>query len=112
MVPIGMTDLGDAVRKHQDGAILNIFVTTGADTNVFPAGYDRWRKRVEIRVSSPPKDNMANMDVIKTSADFFNKTVEKVTVVSGKKSRKKTILVKGISVDNAVKKLKESLNGL
>ena len=107
-----MGDLGDSVRKHQDGAILNLFVTTDANNNIFPAGYNKWRKRVEIKVSSHPKDNKANRDVIKTSAEFFNIPVENVLVVSGKKSRAKTVLIKDISSRNVVKKLKESLNGL
>ena len=107
-----MTDLGEAVKKHQDGAILNIFVTTDAENSYFPAGFDRWQKRIEIRVTSSPKDNIANKDIIKLISDFFNKSVEKVTVFSGYKSRKKSILVKDISVDSTVKKLRESLDGL
>ena len=107
-----MTDLGEAVREHQDGAILNLFVTSGANNCFFPTGYNRWRKRIEIKVSSPAKDNKANKDVIRTSAEFFNKSIEEVLVINGKKSRKKTVLIKDISSRNVVKKLKESLNGL
>ena len=107
-----MGDLGKAIRKHQKGAILNLFVTTNAKTNSFPAGYDKWRKRIEIKVTSHPKDNKANKDVIRASAEFFNKPVENILVISGKKSREKTILIENISVDSAVKKLKESLDGL
>lgn len=110
--PIGMSNLGEAVRKHQDGALLDIFVITDAKKNLFPTGYHNWRKRVEIKVISPPKDGMANIDVVKTSAKFFDTPVKNVWIVSGKKSKEKTLLVKGFSVNGVVKKLKESLNGL
>ena len=85
-----MSNLGNSVRKHQDGAILNLFVTTRVGDS-FPAGYNAWRKRVEINVSSPPKDNKANKDVIKTVAAFFNKSIRDVFVISGSKSREKTV---------------------
>jgi uncharacterized protein YggU (UPF0235/DUF167 family) len=55
---------------------------------------------------------MANIDAIKTSAKFFDTPVKNVWIVSGKKSREKTLLVKGFSVNSIVKRLKESLNGL
>ena len=67
-----MGDIEKAVRKNRDGAIIDLFVTTGANDNIFPAGYNQWRKRLEIKVTSPPIDNKANSDVIKTCAAFFN----------------------------------------
>ena len=107
-----MGSLGEAAKKHQDGAILNIFVNTGVKKNVFPAGYNRWRKRIEIKVKSPPKDNQANFDVISTIAAFFDVSVKNVWILSGKTSKEKTILIKTISVDTASKKIKEFLDGL
>ena len=107
-----MTDPGKAIKEHQEGAILNIFVNTGAKKNIFPAGYNKWRKRIEIKVASSPKGNEANFAVIKTCASFFDIPVKNVWILSGKTSKEKTILVKAISVNAVVKKLKESLNGL
>ena len=107
-----MGDLGKTVRKHQKGAILDLFVTTNAKTNSFPAGYDKWRKRIEIKVTSAPKGNQANFDVIKTCAAFFGIPVKNVLIVSGKTSKEKTILVNKVSVNSTLKKLKEPLNGL
>lgn len=107
-----MGDLGNAVRKHQEGAILDLFVTTNAKANSFPAGYDKWRKRIEIKVTSPPKGNQANFDVIKTCAAFFDIPVKNVWIISGKTSKEKTILLKKVSVNSALKKLKEFVNGL
>lgn len=101
-----MCEFKEAIRKHRDGAILNLFVTPGADRVVFPAGYNQWRKRVEIKVCSEAKENKANKEVIKTIAEYFNKSAKDVSVVSGEKSREKTLLVEGVSVDKIMKRLK------
>jgi uncharacterized protein (TIGR00251 family) len=100
------------VKKHRDGAIINLFVTPGTKSTVFPSGYNRWRNSIEIKVGSPAKENQANKEVIKTVADFVNKPVENVFILSGTKNRSKSILIKGISPDIVSERLKESLNGL
>jgi len=107
-----MSELTGAIQNHRDGAILHLFVTSGANRTVFPAGYNVWRKRLEIKVASEAKDNKANKEVVQTIAEFFDKPVANVHIVSGEKNREKTLLVKGVSVNNAVKKVKESLDGL
>jgi uncharacterized protein (TIGR00251 family) len=104
--------LEEIIKKHQDGAILNLFVTPEARNVVFPAGINEWRKCLEIKVKSPAVDNRANKDVIKTVADFFEKPVNDVFVLSGIKKREKTVLVKGVSIGFVSEKLKESLDGL
>jgi uncharacterized protein (TIGR00251 family) len=100
--------LEEIIKKHQDGAILNLFVTPEARNVVFPAGINEWRKCLEIKVKSPAVDNRANKDVIKTVADFFEKPVNDVFVLSGIKKREKTVLVKGVSIGFVSEKLKES----
>ena len=105
-----MCKFTDALKEHRDGAILDLFVTLGADVILFPAGYNRWRRRIEMKVCSPTKNNKANKEVIKAVADFFDKSNNEVSVISGDKSRAKTLLIQGISVDNITKKLQEVLN--
>ena len=100
------------VKKHQDGAKFNLFVTSGADTINFPAGFNKWRNCIEIKVSAPAKDNKANKDVIKTVANFFDKPVNDVYLISGVKNRTKTVFIKETSVNFVSERLKESLDGL
>ena len=104
--------LEEIVKKHREGTVLNLFVTPDARNTVFPAGINAWRKSLEIKVCSPAIDNKANKDVIKTIANFFEKPVNDVFVVSGGKKQKKSVLVKGVSVDFVSQRLKESLDGL
>lgn len=107
-----MGDIEKAVRKNQGGAILDIFVNAGSDFNIFPTGYNKWRKRVEVKVKSPAKESMANIEVIKTVAKFFDTPVKNVWIISGKRNKEKTIFIKGMSVNVLIKKLEASLDGL
>ena len=100
------------VKKYQNGALLNLFVTPSARNTIFPAGINTWRKCIEISIKSPAKDNKANKDVIITVADFFDKPVNDVFVLKGGKKREKTIFVKDVSVDFISNRLRESLNEL
>ena len=61
-----MGNFKEAVKKHNNGTILALFVTPNAGLTIFPAGYNNWRKRIEIKVASAAKDNKANKEVIKT----------------------------------------------
>jgi len=90
MSPIGMKKIDKIVKNHQDGTIINLFVTPGAHAIVFPSGINKWRRCIEMKVSSPPKENKANKDVIKTIADFLDKPIKDVYVLNGVKNREKT----------------------
>lgn len=107
-----MGEIDKIIKKHQDGAVLNLFVTAGSRKIVFPAGVNNWRKCIDISVTAPAKDNKANKEVIRTVANFFEKPVTEVFVLTGAKNPKKTVFVKGVTVDFISERLRESLNGL
>lgn len=107
-----MGKIDKIIKKHPDGTTLNIFVTPKSRKIVFPAGINNWRKSIEISVAASAEDNKANKEVIKTVADFFEKPVSEIFVVSGTKNRAKTVLVRGASVDFVSAKLRDSLDGL
>ena len=107
-----MSGLKDAIKEYQDGVSLNLFVTPKAPRSIFPAGYNQWRKRIEIKVVSEAKGNKANQEVVKTIADYFHTSERNISVVRGEKSREKTLFIKDMSTDKISKKLKESFDGL
>lgn len=107
-----MLNYDKIVRKYQDGAIINLFVTPGSGSVKFPAGFNKWRRCIEMKVRAPPEENKANKEVIKTIADFFDKPVSEIFVISGSKKKAKTVFVKNTSVENVSERLKESFNGL
>jgi len=112
MAPIGMQKMVDIVNKHHDGATINLFVTSGSQETIFPAGFNKWRNCIEIKVQSPPKNNMANKEVIKTISEFLDIPINSVLIISGNKKRKKIVLIKDKSVDIISQKLTESFDGL
>ena len=107
-----MDSFYDIIKKHGSGVTINLFVTPDAEKCVFPAGYNKWRKRMEIKVCSKTKDNQANSEVVQIIAEFFKKSIKNVYIISGKKTRKKTVLIKNISENTAFQMFKESLNEL
>jgi len=100
------------IKKHGSGVTINLFVTPNCEKSKFPAGLNKWRKRIEINVCAKAKDNLANLEVIKVIAGFFKKQVKDIYILTGKKTREKTILIEDISGNIVLQKLKESLNGL
>jgi uncharacterized protein (TIGR00251 family) len=107
-----MDKISHLIKKHRDGAIINLFVTPGTKSAIFPAGFNTWRNCIEIKIHSPAKGNQANKEVIKTIADYLKRPVENVFIISGAKNRSKSVLIKGISPEAISERLKVSLNGL
>jgi len=107
-----MADLEKIVKKHQDGVIFNLSVKPNSKSIVFPAGLNKWRNSIEMKVSSPAKDNKANKDVLKTVANFFDKPINEVFFVSGTKKRKKTVLIKGVTTKYITGRLRDHIDGL
>jgi len=107
-----MTSFKDAIKSSKQGVILSVHVVPGSSQSLFPAGYNQWRKCIEIKVRSEAKDNKANNEVIKTVAEFFKVPVKEVILMSGQNSREKTIFLGKISVDMVCSQLEESFHGL
>lgn len=107
-----MGDFTEAIRQCKDGVLLDLFVNPNTRHNVFPAAYNNWRKRIEIKIISEARENKANKELIKTIAIYFQIAEKNVSIVHGGKSREKSIVIKHISFEDIIHKLKESLNGL
>jgi uncharacterized protein (TIGR00251 family) len=78
---------------------------------MFPAGYNEWRRCLEIKVEGEAKENKANAEVIATLAAFFHCSSKDLRIMSGEKNREKTILLINKRLDDVNKRLKEQLNG-
>ncbi len=107
-----MISFKDTVKTSNEGVLLQLHVVPGSSQSIFPAGYNQWRKRIEIKVQSEAKDNKANIEVRETIASFFQLPVKDVTLISGQKSREKTVSLFHVSRDEVYRKLMESLHEL
>jgi uncharacterized protein (TIGR00251 family) len=107
-----MTSFKDAIKSSKQGVILCLHVVPGSSQVVFPAGYNQWRKCIEIKVCSEAKENKANNEVIEIVAKFFRISEKDVILMNGQKSREKTICLSTISIENVCSQLEESVHGL
>lgn len=88
-----------AVSEVQNGILVDIEVST--KSNKFEiAGYNEWRERIEIRIKSPPLKGRANKEIIN---EFSKLTSNPVEIISGLKSRQKTVKIYNISKNGFLK---------
>ncbi|MCD6447668.1 MAG: YggU family protein [Thermoplasmata archaeon] len=83
----------EAVEETRDGCLIHIRVKIG-NKSCFPAGYDAWRKRIEIEVSEKPERGKANQQIIKTIASFFSLPSSSLSIAYGETSREKGIFIR------------------
>jgi len=74
-----------------------------------PSGFNPWRKSLEAHLTEEPLRGKANRQLIQTLAKTLGISEQKVELLSGHKSARKTVLVKGISRDEAISKLTQKV---
>jgi uncharacterized protein len=89
--------IADALCEDRNGTILAIEVSAGAKTDLFPAGYNEWRKAVGCRVAAPAVDGKANKAVIGLISTTLGVPASAVSLVSGLTSSQKKVRISGIT---------------
>jgi len=102
-----MTGIADALSEVQNGTVISIEVTAGGKKEVFPAGYNEWRKTIGCRVSAPALEGRANRAVIELVARTLGRPVASVSILSGATSSQKRVLVEGMSANDLLTCLKK-----
>ena len=94
-----------AIKEVEDSILVDIEVST--KSNKFEiVGYNEWRERIEIRIKSPPLKGKANKEIV----DEFSKlTKNPVEIISGLKSRQKTLRIYNLSKSQFVDILNEKI---
>ena len=106
-----MTSFKEAIKKSSQGVLLSVHVIPGSSQILFPNTYNQWRKTIEVKIRSEPKDNKANTELRETIACFFQLSIQNVILIRGEKSREKTVCLKKISIEQVNEKLKEYFHG-
>ena len=95
-----------AVKEFEEGILVDIEVST--KSNKFKiSGYNDWRERIEIRIKSPPLKGKANKEIMAEFSSFTKKDVE---ILSGHKSRQKTLKIYNLSKSEFLDILKSKFN--
>jgi uncharacterized protein (TIGR00251 family) len=92
-----MAGIADALSGDENGVVIAIEVTAGGKKDVFPSGYNEWRKMIGCRVSAPALEGRANKAVIELVARTLGRSPAAVSLLAGATSPQKRILVEGIS---------------
>ncbi|MFZ3116412.1 MAG: DUF167 domain-containing protein [Syntrophales bacterium] len=65
---------------------------------------------LRIKITAPPVDGRANEEVIRFLAGIFGVRKDQVQIMGGLKAKKKTILIKGITKEDAERALTAALS--
>lgn len=90
------------LKKTADGFILDIYVQPKASRNKI---YGEFNNALKICITSPPVDGAANKACIKFLSNSLGLNQSQVRILCGEHSRKKQVLVTGITL----KELKQHL---
>jgi uncharacterized protein len=101
----------DAIRATKEGAVIDFEVSPGAKSAEVPCGYNPWRKRIEARIRAQPEKGRANEELIEALAGIFSVPSVNIEIASGATNSRKSVLIRGVSVADAVKILGGRLGG-
>ncbi len=99
-------DIKDAISPHPQGFTIRFEVAPGSSRLIVPSGFNPWRRSLEARLTEEPTKGKANRQLVEAVAGIFSLPVEMVEVLSGHKSARKVVLVRGVSIDRALELLK------
>lgn len=92
----------EAIKDLDSGIIVDIEVTPGSRSVSVPSGYNEWRKRIEVKLTKNAQKGKANEQLIECLAELFGISSSDIIISSGATSSKKSLLIKGISYQQAV----------
>jgi len=95
-------DLHEAVDPHPRGCVIRFEVVAGSSRLVVPSGFNPWRRALQARLIEEPWEGRANRQLIEELARALGVLKSEVEVLSGQKSARKVLLVKGIAAEQAV----------
>jgi hypothetical protein len=100
-----MQNCADALFEDREGTVIAIEVTAGAKSDVFPSGYNEWRKTIGCRVTAPAIEGKANKAIIRIVSRALCVPVSMVSIQSGSISSQKRVLVLGLNKKEVLSRL-------
>lgn len=92
----------EAITDLGSGVIVDIEVTPGSRSISVPSGYNEWRKRIEVKLTKNAQKGKANEQLVECLAELFAISGSDILINSGATSSKKSLLLKGVSYQQAV----------
>jgi len=104
-----MNDINDVVTLASTGAVSIVIELQPSSSSTEISGINEWRKRLQVKVTSPALKGAANQELINLMSDFFGLPNSSVKLDSGAKDRRKRILISDISLELVREKLDQYL---
>jgi hypothetical protein len=104
-----MMDINDVVTLASSGEVSIFIELQPSSSSTEISGINEWRKRLQVKVTSPALKGAANQDLINLMSDFFGLPNSSVKIDSGAKDRRKRILLSDISLELVREKLDQYL---
>ncbi len=99
----------DAIRQASDGIIVDFEVSPGAKETKVPAGYNEWRKRLEVKLKAPPERGKANEELIEALSALLGVPAARIAITAGATNSKKSIKIPGVKREDAIKTFGERI---
>jgi uncharacterized protein len=94
--------LDDFARPCADGVVLRVIVQPRASRSE-PAGIQQGA--LKLRLTAPPVEGAANEECIRLLAKLLDVPASRLRLISGHKSRRKTIVISGVDISSVKKRL-------
>ena len=104
-----MMGINDVVTLASSGEVSIVIELQPSSSSTEISGINEWRKRLQVKVTSPALKGAANEDLINLMSDFFGLPNSSVKIDSGAKDRRKRILLSDISLELVREKLDQYL---
>lgn len=92
----------EAIKDLGSSIIVDIEVTPGSRSISVPSGYNEWRKRIEVKLTRNAQKGKANEQLVECLAALFGISSSDIIISSGATSSKKSLLIKGVSYQQAI----------
>jgi len=92
----------DALAIHPQGLTIRFEVVPGSSRLAVPCGFNPWRRALEAKLTEEPSRGKANQQLVEAVARLFSLPESRVEVLSGHKSSRKVLLVKGMDPESAL----------
>jgi uncharacterized protein (TIGR00251 family) len=102
-------DVSEAVHGNGDTVIISVEVSAGSKTDIFPSGYNSWRKAIGCSVRAAPTGGQANAAVTGLIADTLGLPKTAVSLISGSRSHQKKICITGVTAGYVLEKITDLL---
>jgi uncharacterized protein (TIGR00251 family) len=94
-----------AVRATEQGTIVEIYVQPRASRSELAGMHEG---RLKVRLTAPPVEGEANRECVRFLAKLLDIPRSSVSVLQGLKSRSKTLLIRGLTPEDVIRKLEQS----